>query len=82
MKPNSAIKDFSLVMLYKGVRFQLFGRNFHVSNFYVLACSTRTKGRMDKWMLQADSVHQIGLNPILHALLIVVESGGRGLQPL
>jgi hypothetical protein len=33
---------------------------------------------MDKWMLQADSAHQIGLKPTLHAFLIVVESGDTG----
>ena len=31
---------------------------------------------MDKWMLQADSVRDIGLKPILH-VLIVVENGDR-----
>jgi hypothetical protein len=33
---------------------------------------------MDKRRPQADSTHQTGLKPILHALLIVVESGDRG----
>jgi len=33
---------------------------------------------MDKWMRRADSAHQIGPDPTFHALLIVVESGGRG----
>jgi len=26
---------------------------------------------MDKWMIQADSAHQIGLEPTLHAVLIL-----------
>lgn len=55
-----------------------FGRNFHVPSFYVLACSTRTKGHMDKQMPQADLPHQIGLNRTIQGILIVVESGGRG----
>ena len=29
-------------------------------------------------MLQAYSAHQTGLKPVLHAVLIVVESGGTG----
>jgi hypothetical protein len=33
---------------------------------------------MDKWMLQADLAHEIGLTPTLHAFLIVVQSGDRG----
>ena len=33
---------------------------------------------MDEWMLQAYSAHQTGLKPILHAVLILVESGGSG----
>jgi hypothetical protein len=33
---------------------------------------------MDEWMLQAYSAHQTGLKPILPAVLILVESGGRG----
>src|SRR5271170_1118371 len=33
---------------------------------------------MDEWMLQAHSAHQTGLKPILYAVLILVESGGRG----
>jgi len=32
---------------------------------------------MDEWMLQAYSAHQTGLKPI-HAVLILVESGGSG----
>ena len=31
---------------------------------------------MDKWTPQADSAHQIDLKTILHAVLILVESGG------
>jgi len=33
---------------------------------------------MGKWMLQAHLAHQIGLQPILNAVLILVESGGTG----
>ena len=33
---------------------------------------------MDKRRPQADSAHQTGLKPTLHAFLIVVESGDRG----
>jgi hypothetical protein len=33
---------------------------------------------MVKWMIQADSAHQIGPKTILHAILTVVEIGGRG----
>jgi len=33
---------------------------------------------MDKRRTQADSAHQIGLKPTLHAFLIVVESGDTG----
>src|SRR5271156_5347498 len=33
---------------------------------------------MDKWMLQADSAHQIGPGTSLQSILIVVESGGTG----
>ena len=33
---------------------------------------------MDEWMLQAYSAHQTGLKPILHAVVILVESGGGG----
>ena len=31
-------------------------------------------------MAQADPVHQIGLQPILHAILIAVESGSGGVE--
>src|SRR5271170_6884528 len=42
------------------------------------ACTSTTGSPMHKWMPQADSAHQIGPKPILHAVLILVESGGRG----
>ena len=42
------------------------------------ACTSTTSSPMDEWMLQAHSAHQTGLKPILHAVLILVESGGRG----
>jgi hypothetical protein len=44
----------------------------------VFACISTTIDLMDKQMGQADSAHQIGLKPALHAFLIVVESGDRG----
>jgi hypothetical protein len=52
------------------------GRNFSPLNVY--ACWSITKGAMDKWMVQADSAHQRGLETTLEEVLIVVESGGRG----
>ena len=42
------------------------------------ACTSTTGGRMDKWILQADSAHQIGPETTLQSILIVVESGGTG----
>ena len=33
---------------------------------------------MDEWMLQAYLAHQTSLNPILYAVLILVESSGKG----
>ena len=52
------------------------GRNFSPLN--VSTCFSTTSGPMDKWMLQADSAHQIGLKPTLQGILIVVEGGGTG----
>src|SRR5271155_2405698 len=51
-------------------------RNFSLSPDF--ACTSTTSDPMDEWMLQAYSAHQTGLKPILHAVLILVESGGRG----
>src|SRR5271154_3695428 len=51
-------------------------RNFSLSPDF--ACTSTTSLPMDGWMLQAHLAHQTGLNPILHAVLILVESGGRG----
>ena len=42
------------------------------------ACTSTTSSPMDEWMLQAHSAHQTGLKLILQAVLILVESGGRG----
>ena len=42
------------------------------------ACGSSTTGAMDKWILQADLAHQVGLNLTFHAVLIVVESGDQG----
>src|SRR5271168_890711 len=54
-------------------------RNFSLSEIGPdFACTSTTSAPMDKWMLQAYLAHQTGLKPILHAVLIVVESGDRG----
>jgi hypothetical protein len=54
-------------------------RNFLLSEIgHDFACTSTTSRPMDKWILQADSAHQIGLKPTLQGILIVVESGGRG----
>ena len=46
-------------------------RNFSLSEIGPdFACASTTGNPMDKWMLQADSAHQIGLKPTLHAFLI------------
>ena len=37
---------------------------------------------MDKWMLQADSAHQISPETGLQSILIVVESGGTGQEKM
>jgi hypothetical protein len=48
------------------------GRNFLPSEIGdVLNCTTTTSHVMVKQMVQADSAHQIGLKPTLHAVLIV-----------
>src|SRR5271154_6762555 len=60
-------------------------RNFSISEIGPeFACTSRTSALMDKWMLQADSAHQIGPGTSLQSILIVVESGGTGeeLPPL
>ena len=52
---------------------------FHSSEIgHDFACTSTTRSPTDKWMLQADSAHQIGPETILQGVLIVVESGGRG----
>src|SRR5271154_6168160 len=51
-------------------------RNFSLSPDF--ACTSTTSDPMDEWMQQAYSAHQTGLKPVLHAVLIVVESGGTG----
>src|SRR5271155_4896845 len=52
---------------------------FHSQEFGPkFACTSTTSGPMDTWMLQAHLAHQTGLKPILYAVLILVESGGRG----
>src|SRR6202451_664281 len=54
-------------------------RNFSPSEIEdVFACISTTIDSMDKRRTQADSAHQIGLKPTLHAFLIVVESGDTG----
>src|SRR5271154_2639716 len=54
-------------------------RNFSLSEIGPdFACTSTTGSPMDKWMLQADSLHQTGLKTILYTILILVESGGRG----
>jgi hypothetical protein len=35
---------------------------------------------MIKWIAQADPAHHFGLKPTLHAFLIAVESGCRGVE--
>ena len=55
------------------------GRNFsplEIGN--VFTPTSTTSAPMGKWMLQAHLAHQIGLQPILNAVLILVESGGTG----
>jgi hypothetical protein len=52
------------------------GWNFLPWNVY--ACYSTTKSAIDKWIAQPDSTHQIGLEPTLHEVLIIVESGDRG----
>ena len=52
------------------------GRKFLPWNVY--ACYSTTKSAIDKWMAQPDSTHQIGLEPTLYEVLIIVESGNRG----
>jgi hypothetical protein len=37
----------------------------------LFACTSTTSGPLAKWMAQADSLHQIGLKPPLHAFLII-----------
>jgi hypothetical protein len=44
----------------------------------VLACSLTTSDAMDKPALPLDSEHQRGPEIPLHAILMIVESGGRG----
>jgi len=44
----------------------------------VFACASATKRAIVKRIVQADSAHQICLNPTLSAVLIIVESGDRG----
>jgi hypothetical protein len=51
--------------------------DFCVPQFYVLACTTTTSDPIDRRRPQADSAHQIGLQPTLHAVLIV---GGDAVQ--
>jgi hypothetical protein len=54
-------------------------RNFCTSEIRnVFGCISTTIDPIDKRMAQADSAHQIGLKPTLHAFLIVVESGDTG----
>jgi len=54
-------------------------RNFSLSEIgHDFACTSTTSSPMDKWILQVDSAHQIGLKPTLQGILIVVESGGGG----
>jgi hypothetical protein len=45
---------------------------FTFTNWRCFTCSSTTSGAMVKWMVQADSAHQIGLQlePTLHAVLI------------
>jgi hypothetical protein len=69
--------DCRLVMLYRRVKIQP-SLGACVSQFFVLACSIRTNGPMDKRRPQADSAHQIGLKLTLHAFLIVVAIGDTG----
>ena len=45
------------------------GRNFLPWNVY--ACYSTTNAAIDKWMAQPDLTHQVGLEPILHGVLIV-----------
>jgi hypothetical protein len=44
------------------------------------ACGSTPNGPIIKWIAQADPAHQIGLQPTLHAILIAVESGCRGVE--
>jgi len=54
-------------------------RNFSPSGIGdIFVCISTTIDPMDKRRAQADSAHQIGLKPTLHAFLIVVESGDTG----
>src|ERR1700724_3735633 len=55
-----------LLRLYKGMKVR--GRHFSPSEIGdVFVCNSTTSAPMDKWMLQADSAHQTGLKPTLHA---------------
>jgi hypothetical protein len=54
-------------------------RNFSTSEIRnVLACSLTTSDPMDKPALPLDLAHQRGPETPLHAILMIVESGGRG----
>src|ERR1700685_4534812 len=70
--------DCRLVMLYRGVKIQPSLATFLCPDIFVLACISITINPMDKRRTRADSAHQIGLRPTLHAFLIVVESGDGG----
>jgi hypothetical protein len=64
-------------MLYKVV--EILWVEYLLAEFgTLLLMAPELQDLMDKWMLQADLAHQIGLGPTLHVVLIVVEIGDRG----
>jgi hypothetical protein len=66
-----------MMMALKGVKFD--GAGFLAGGIWnVFACSFTTIQAMDKWRLQLDSAHQIGLETILRNFLIVDVDGCRG----
>src|SRR5271170_3562233 len=80
--PETILQDVLIVVESGGTG----GKNKSCRNFSLseigpdFACTSTTGSPMDKWTLQVDSAHQTGLKPIRHAVLIVVESGGTGVE--